>query len=365
MQNEKISLIGPEKIFYHPRILENIVKGEDCFPVHMHLGLVNYCNHHCIFCYAQRQQTRKQQICRERLLEIITEMRTLGLKAVTVCGSGEPTLHPNFYNIIDDMHSLGLEIGLFTNGSLLTSKMTAMLAAVATFVRFSFTGGTPAIYNAVHRSSEFIKVTENLRKLIQSRGTNLFPSIGIQFVLTSYSQEGILLAAAQAKELGADYFAIKPCLDPPQNNINTKNTISMQRVNDLICEIKLMEDSNFIIFAKKSQHENILIEQGKKNYTRCWGGGAFRVIMEQDFKLYHCPFYMNNEDCLGDLTYENFSNVWLSQKHKDFINNIDLHKCTSGCAYNEHNKLIEKIVRNKKMIIRNLTHDPFCHPNFV
>jgi MoaA/NifB/PqqE/SkfB family radical SAM enzyme len=274
MFNKNINLIGPEKIFYHPESLRKLLNGEECFPVHLHLSLVNYCNHKCKFCYAYRLQKGKEQIDSQRLLEILEEMRSLGLKAVTVCGSGEPTLHNDFYNIIHNMHMLGLEIGLFTNGSRLTAKLIDILAGVATFVRFSFTGGTPVIHKYVHGSSDFLKIIQNLKALIKSRGTRSFPTIGVQYVLTSYSQDGLITAAKLAKELGTDYFAVKPCVDPPLKKCCVENSISIETVNLLLDDVLQLQDKNFSVFAKKSQHQSILVEQGKKNYRRCWGGGG-------------------------------------------------------------------------------------------
>jgi MoaA/NifB/PqqE/SkfB family radical SAM enzyme len=364
MSKSKITLIGPEKIFYHPEILNKILNGEHCFPIHLHLGLVNYCNHNCRFCYAYWQQKRKEQINKNRLREILEEMQLLGLKAVTVCGSGEPTLHPDFYNIIVDIHTLGLEVGLLTNGSRLETKTIDMLADVATFVRFSFTGGIPSIHKMVHGSSDFEKVTENLQKLIQSRGARLFPTIGVQFILTSYSLKGLLPAVKLAKELGADYFAVKPCLDPPQHLVTIDNKIDIEIVNILLYEVMQFHDKNFTVFTKEPQHRNILLEQGKKNYTRCVGG-SIRVIMEQDYKLYHCPFYMGPEDCLGDVSEQTFRSVWSGKPHIDFLNKLDLDKCTAGCIHNELNKLLETLIHNKGIIKDNLIYDPFCHPNFI
>ena len=87
-----------EKIFYHKEHLNEVLSGStEVFPIHVELGLTNFCNHNCEFCYAAGSKftadpSRKRvEIDTDRLGEIIREMRSLGVRSTNLVGSGEST----------------------------------------------------------------------------------------------------------------------------------------------------------------------------------------------------------------------------------------------------------------------------------
>ena len=192
MQTADVSIdrLSFEKILYFPEHLQALVDKKEAYPIHMQLGPVNYCNHDCTFCFAARsmfdaQEVPRQRIDVERLMEVVEEMIPLGLRSATLVGSGEPTLHPRIDEIISGLGDLGVEVGLFTNGSCVTDKTASAIAKHCTFVRFSLTGATKEIHDLVHANGDFDRVIENMKKIVDTR-TGQFPTLGSQFILASY-----------------------------------------------------------------------------------------------------------------------------------------------------------------------------------
>ena len=84
-------------------------------PIHIQLILTNKCNLNCAFCSCQ-DRNQKQELSISKVNEIIKTYSSLGCKAVTITGGGEPLLHKNINNIIKSFHDHKIKIGLVTNG---------------------------------------------------------------------------------------------------------------------------------------------------------------------------------------------------------------------------------------------------------
>ena len=69
-------------------------------PSHIELNITDRCNVACYFCSQQDIRT-SEQICYERLVEILDEIVRRGLKSVRMSGVGDPLFHPHIVRILD------------------------------------------------------------------------------------------------------------------------------------------------------------------------------------------------------------------------------------------------------------------------
>lgn len=107
--------LGAEKAICHAERLIEIREKGDTYPVHMAIGITDYCCHKCIFCnteFATADTERIHSIDANVLINFLMEAKDAGLKAVTICGSGEPLIHPHIDEILYGIHDIGLEIGI-------------------------------------------------------------------------------------------------------------------------------------------------------------------------------------------------------------------------------------------------------------
>ena len=120
------------KIFYHPEILEHLLKGERCNPVYIRIKPTNKCNHNCNYCHYRNsyldldEYDPNDEIPREKMLETVGCMKELGVKAVTFSGGGEPLLYPYIEETFEAVLDAGIDLSIITNGSLLKGKRAEM-----------------------------------------------------------------------------------------------------------------------------------------------------------------------------------------------------------------------------------------------
>ncbi|HEY3363415.1 MAG TPA: radical SAM protein [Methanosarcina sp.] len=85
------------------------------------------CNLRCRYCYAQSGEDSAKIADFSNLKHIILEAKELGIRSVVVIGGGEPTLHPNFRDLIAYIDSLGIVPVIFSNTVLMTKELAEFL----------------------------------------------------------------------------------------------------------------------------------------------------------------------------------------------------------------------------------------------
>ncbi len=91
-------------------------KGINVLPIHAELDLTSTCNMSCAWCKALDRKYSKSRAGNMPLR--IVEQAAEIVKAISLKGGGEPTLHPEFGRICELIHSKNLDLGLTTNGTL-------------------------------------------------------------------------------------------------------------------------------------------------------------------------------------------------------------------------------------------------------
>jgi len=126
----------PTKVIADRDLAESIDVNRIIPPIHLQLSPTNRCNLNCPFCSCS-QVDRKQQLTIDELKEIANISASLGTKAVTITGGGEPLLHPEINTLIDVFHDLGVQIGLVSNGKA-AKKLQGSSIDKITWIRVSF-----------------------------------------------------------------------------------------------------------------------------------------------------------------------------------------------------------------------------------
>jgi radical SAM protein with 4Fe4S-binding SPASM domain len=85
------------------------------------------CNLRCRYCYAQSGEDSAKVADFNNLKRIILEAKELGIRSVVVIGGGEPTLYPNFRDLITYIDSLGIIPVIFSNTVLMTEELAGFL----------------------------------------------------------------------------------------------------------------------------------------------------------------------------------------------------------------------------------------------
>ncbi|MCH5187401.1 MAG: radical SAM protein [Oscillospiraceae bacterium] len=91
-------------------------------------SITGKCNYNCKHCFMAADNARlMREFSREEWKKTLDELEMCGVQTFTLTG-GEPTLHPDFMEIMHEIHRRGMVVReLNTNGALITRKMLEQL----------------------------------------------------------------------------------------------------------------------------------------------------------------------------------------------------------------------------------------------
>jgi len=140
-------------------------------PFNLVIETSNFCNARCLMC-PYRKMRRPKKIMDEKTYEkIISRIKEekLPINKVFFSGLGEPLLDPNLIERIRKIKSLGFSVRLYTNASLLTSKISRQLVKLEVEeINISFNGVNPEQYQKI-MGLNFEKTLENINTLLETR----------------------------------------------------------------------------------------------------------------------------------------------------------------------------------------------------
>jgi len=160
--------------------------------------------------------------------------------------------------------------------------------------------------------------------------------------VTITNAHDIAQAAHLAKDLGCDYFEVKPSFDMMhflQNQSTDLNRIVRQQMD----EIAPLASDSFRIVAPYTLNESLrgaAIQQ--KDYTRCLISEIRTVVTPSG--VYVCPYHRGNVNMrLGDVNVESMQEVWSGERRKEVMRQVNpsLH-CQFHCIRHPSNLLLEK-----------------------
>lgn len=347
--------IDSHKLIYHPQRVADYLRGENIYPLEIEIGLSGACNHRCIFCAVDYMEYNPAMLDAEVLLKNLAIMHERGLKSIIFAGEGEPLLNKNASKIITGAKNLGIDCALATNGVLLTENFSNETLKSLTWIRFSISAATEKTYQQIHQSKDgdLAKVFSNLRASVEiKRAKNLTTTLGTQLLLLPENKNEVVELASKLKEIGVDYFTIKPFSQHPASK--TKIQVNYDEMLDLENAVKKYEDDNYKIYFRRIAMENL---KYRKPYHKC-RGLSFMTYLDARGDVYPCIVFMGNEKLkYGNLYEYNFAEIWESEKAKkmrdNFCGDVLHNQCREACRLDEINKYLEALA------------EPNAHINFI
>jgi radical SAM protein with 4Fe4S-binding SPASM domain len=213
--------IGLEKILLFPDKLVGLENNRQwvdrLYPVSVELSLTSRCNLGCLWC----SDIKSRELCPDRfdlniLDNLFEDLAKGGTRGITIEGGGEPTLWPYFEEAARLAVSKGLSIGLITNGTnLFPRDRDPEIYSLFQWIRLSLDATNPQEYKILKGGNYFHSLMAGLARL---SGLKHRPTLGVGYVLTTYNDEpkALYQLAHNLRELGADYFHLRPVVDHPE-----------------------------------------------------------------------------------------------------------------------------------------------------
>ncbi|MCS4540875.1 MAG: radical SAM protein [Euryarchaeota archaeon] len=127
--NEKLQVHGLVRVFSKEEIQVARAQGQ---LLSFDIELTRSCNLQCIYCYADGGQPLPNELTVNEIRKVIDEAKELGAKTVNFTG-GEPLLHKDFFSIAKYAYDAGLQILVYTNGTLITREVAEKILSLKIF----------------------------------------------------------------------------------------------------------------------------------------------------------------------------------------------------------------------------------------
>ncbi len=334
------------KIFDHIDRLNLAVKEKErVAPIYIRIKPTNYCNHKCYYCsYADsalglRDSVVKQdQISWEKMQEIISDMKEMGVKAVTFSGGGEPLVYPYIVEAMRGILDAGIDLSVITNGQLLKDERAEVLSN-AKWVRISFDAANAETYAKTRQIpvSAFSEVCENIKKFSKIKSDHC--ELGVNFVINHENAGQVYDMAELVKQLGVNH--IKYTARITKDLFAYHDPFKLKAISSIHRAQNELEDERFKVINKyEGDFESAMVFH--RCYGKCYINHIFTVIAA-DSKVYFChdKAYVSS-GVVGDLKNQSFKELWYSDAVRERYQNFDPQKeCGHHCVYDDRNELLD------------------------
>ena len=277
------------KLMMHSRLL-SYLKGGSVVPINIEISPCGICNANCPWCFYDNNRTG-DILDTEVLMKFIDEAVSMGVKAITWTGGGEPTLHPDFKYIAEN---ITIDQGLITNGLV----MPKYDAKVFSWIRVS---KTEAPWNE-DVLTELKKSSKSLGMCINWMGEN---------------EDEIKEALEIAHRLDIDYVQVRPALPSDGKTVD--------------CKMPSFTDEKLLVTKYKFDEARL-----QREYDRC-EGYHFVPFLWEDGNLDVCGYQRDKEGYgLGNIYEQTLFEIMCKKpSHVEVLSD-----CQICCKNHEINKLL-------------------------
>ncbi|MFC1705552.1 radical SAM protein [Planctomycetota bacterium] len=193
-------------------------------PDTLEIELSSVCTANCIGCWChspllgRKEGTSGEQsfLSFPTVKAVLEDAAALGVRSVQLTGAGEPTLHPQFDEILVLVKDLGFHCNLVTNVLHLTPQRAELLVQHGVnLITASLWAGSPETYRAVHPNlakTAFETVTRNLRHVSDAKreAASPLPHVKLYHVLCRPNVGDAGMMVEHAREVDADSVEFTP-----------------------------------------------------------------------------------------------------------------------------------------------------------
>lgn len=317
-----MTYISETKVFAHLDRLHAWRRGGTPAPVTVEWDLSNRCSLGCQSCHFAHTHTRGPWTTRDRRLPMafdgtgdladvsvvrrgLGEMAAAGVQGVVWSGGGEPTLHPDWLDVLQMARKAGLLQGLYTLGGHFDSGSAHAAAKLLSFVVVSLDAADAATYAAEKGVplERFHKACHGVRWLTQANTC----TVGVSFLLHAGNWSRAEEMLALGRELGASYVTFRPAIetspDDPARAIGDRQWIAeglallsrLAAESDVECDV-----DRFVAYAAWTG----------RAYDTCHGI-KLNATITPDGRVWVCPQRRGVAGSeIGDLRRESFGELW-------------------------------------------------------
>ncbi len=336
----------PFKVFHYPEKLNSLPKEVEEIkqPVHVRIKPTNICAHKCWYCAYKAddlqlgdEMIERDQIPKEKMFEILQNLKDMNVGAVTFSGGGDPFYYKPLLEVAKWLAVNKIQFASLTNGARLKGELAEVFSNYGTWLRVSLDGWDDASYAKYRgiRKGHFTRLMNNLDSFTKLNGSC---KLGISYIIDHDNAKHIYSLASRLRDIGVNSIKISPCIvsnDGKKNNQYHNKIYALVRKQINLLKNDIADD--FELFD--SYH--LLDEKFDKNYNWCPYLQILPII-GADQNIYSCQDKAyTSAGRLGSIENQSFMEFWNKNKDKFFDINPSKH-CIHHCVSNRKNEMIHE-----------------------
>ena len=376
MSNDAYSTL---KATRHLDIIQSVREGRPVRPAHVQIIISDTCNQSCLFCayrdpqysssqmfyeikpqgaalrrdgeHPERNYNPNRVIPTEKVIEILNDCKAMGVSGVQFTGGGEPTVHPNFLDIVGRAQDHGLATSLVSNGVNIGKRglpWTRVLAGMS-WVRISIDAGSMETYCKIRNVPDWHwnaawDAVKLLREASDRRGGKLV--VGVGFVVTPENWTEVRPFVRDAKLAGAHNVRISAQFSTKGDRLFDGIYADASEICRQVAEGD--SDAGFQVYNRFGEKIDDL-HQAAPDYQRC-GYQEFTTYIGGDLNVYRCCVTSYNKTGLiGSLKDRSFQDLWMSQARADEMKKFDARGC-ERCQFNQINRVLNYMISDEDQL---------------
>jgi radical SAM protein with 4Fe4S-binding SPASM domain len=307
-------------------------------PLYVQFELTERCNNKCYFCYNPLGRISGDELSTQEVIGILTQLHQVGVFRINFNG-GEPLIRSDFLQITEYAHSLGFELHMNTNSTLVTPDLAKAVARYMKSVCTSVLSSNEVLHDKMTGRTGAYK--DVMRGIDTWRENSVEVEVNVCTSTENYAD------IYNIGELIAKYDCYALCstryiLNSPDNKHLLLNRKQTEELIDLLFKVKdelpVIRDVSLPGPVPYCEVEEEYYEKLRLLNVPCQYGYGLARISPVGI-VTPCTI---SDDEMGNLRASNFSDIWLSNSWDKYTNMChipdpceaceELSRCRGGCV---------------------------------
>lgn len=304
-------------------LIDQFERGLDA-PICLTWELTYACNLACVHCLSASGKPDPRELTTAQCKDIIDELQRMQVFYVNI-GGGEPTIRPDFWELVAYANDHGVGVKFSTNGVRITPEVATQLAGSDYVdVQISLDGATAEVNDAIRGPGSYAMAIRALENLAAAG----FKDTKISVVATRTNIDQLDEFAELASRYGATLRITR--LRPSGRGVDVWDDLHPTAEQQVQLYNWLVAKGEGVLTGDSFFHLSPLGEQGALAGLNMCGAGRVVCLIDPVGDVYACPFAIHDEFLAGNvLTDGGFEQVW---KHSKLFNELRIPKVGGACA---------------------------------
>ena len=287
-----------------PSLIEQFERGLDA-PICLTWELTYACNLACVHCLSSSGKRDPRELSTEQCKSVIDSLERMQVFYVNI-GGGEPTVRPDFWELVDYATDHHVGVKFSTNGVRITPAVAERLAASDYVdVQISLDGADAVTNDAVRGQGSFDMAIRALQNLAAAG----FADAKISVVVTRHNVGQLDDFKALADRYGATLRITR--LRPSGRGADVWDELHPTAEQQVALYNWLVAHGERVLTGDSFFHLSGLGEPGALAGLNMCGAGKVVCLIDPVGDVYACPFAIHDRFLAGNVVSDGgFDNVW-------------------------------------------------------